>query len=156
MKLNPRHSISNIKEEAGGLHDGAANDLKGSETILIVEDDASLRSMLHCFLSMLGYRVLEAGDGLEGLNQFENADGGIDLILSDMSMPRMNGMQMARKLRVSDPESRILFASGSLSPELVAELGGASGYLSKPFSLFELAQLLRQMLEKPRTFHSNL
>jgi CheY-like chemotaxis protein len=122
----------------------------GSETILLVEDDASVRRMTALCLRKFGYAVLEATNGAEALKQWEQHRQKIALLLTDMVMPEaMTGLELAQRLRKDKPGLRVIVASGysanlvnpdPLEPEVI--------FLAKPFRPAALAKLVRQCLDK--------
>ncbi len=123
----------------------------GSETVLLVEDEAAVRGLLRRFMDGKGYRVLEAADGEEALKVVESEAGQIDLLLTDLVMPRMGGFELAHRLEAKLPEVRILFMSGySEGAEAFFNSGlvsDAKNFLQKPFSTDLLAQRLREVLD---------
>jgi CheY-like chemotaxis protein len=123
----------------------------GSETVLLVEDEAAVRGLLRRFMDGKGYRVLEAADGEEALKVVESEAGQIDLLLTDLVMPGMGGFELAHRLEAKLPEVRILFMSGySEGAEAFFNSGlvsDAKNFLQKPFSTDLLAQRLREVLD---------
>jgi PAS domain S-box-containing protein len=121
----------------------------GTETILVVEDEAPVRQLATRMLRRLGYTVLEAGSGPEALAFVAQHRGTIELLLTDVIMPEMNGPEVARRLTASHPETRVLYMSGYLGDELSgkADLDPQTTLLRKPFTPGDLAQRIRQMLE---------
>ena len=123
----------------------------GTETILLVEDEAAVRGLLRRFLDAKGYRVLEAADGQEALRVVEDETGEIDLLLTDLVMPGMGGFELAHRLEAKLPGLRILFMSGySEGADAFFKSGLVSdvkNFLQKPFSTDLLAQRLRELLE---------
>jgi len=123
----------------------------GSETVLLVEDEAAVRGLLRRFMDGKGYRVLEAADGEEALKVVESEGGRIDLLLTDLVMPGMGGFELAHRLEAKLPEVRILFMSGySEGAEAFFNSGlvsDAKNFLQKPFSTDLLAQRLREVLD---------
>ena len=120
----------------------------GSETILVVEDQAGVRRLACDVLKNAGYEVIEAGSGDEALALVQRHTGAIDLMLTDVMMPGITGTQLAARLASLRPGMKVLFTSGH-SPEVIAELGvseGGAGYLPKPFTPSELAARVRQAL----------
>jgi CheY-like chemotaxis protein len=105
--------------------------------ILIVEDDESVRSFTARALQASGHQVETAADGDEGLERIGGASGGYDLVLSDIRMPVMDGIEMARKAAASFPGLRILLMTGYAEQrERAAELEGiVVGVVNKPFTL---------------------
>ena len=118
---------------------------RGNETILLAEDERVVRKLTRELLENEGYRVLEADDGVEALNVAAGHVGRIDLLLTDVVMPRMKGPELADKLRASRPAVRVLFMSGhseradSPLPDVMA----------KPFRPETLAERVRDALDKP-------
>jgi CheY-like chemotaxis protein len=110
-------------------------------TVLIVEDDLALRALMVRTLSAKGYRTLEAGDGIEALEQLA-VDPDIELVVTDIVMPRMNGVELAQQL-VSSARTRLLFVSafGEEYTELPAPL------LDKPFSPAALIAEVDRLLD---------
>ena len=125
----------------------AAPDPGGTETILLVEDDDAVRRLGCRFLESLGYTVLEASNSGEALLIFERPDTRVDLVLTDIVMPHINGIEMAQRLRRRRPDVRVLFMTGfareaeSLPPVPHAPV------LLKPFSRSTLARYVRLALE---------
>jgi PAS domain S-box-containing protein len=119
----------------------------GAETVLMVEDDDTLRELLGDALSARGYRVLVARDGADGL-KLAAEEPSIDLVLSDVVMPRMNGPAMARSLKRTHPRARLLFMSGYTADAFANEPELAqSPVLAKPFAIDELIRMVRSVLD---------
>ena len=122
----------------------------GSETILIVEDDSSLRWLTGQILTQFGYTVLEAGDGSHALALAEERAGDIDILLTDVVMPRFNGRQLARQVRQFYPHIAVLLMSG-YAAEIAAQHDGnelALPFLEKPFTPQELGLKVREVLDQ--------
>ena len=118
----------------------------GSETVLLVEDEPQLRALASRVLREHGYRVLEASDGVQGLEVAAAYARTIDLLLTDVVMPRLGGQALADKLRAARPAVRVLFASGySDSPDRLVAQGNS--LLQKPFTASALLQHVRQSLD---------
>jgi two-component system, cell cycle sensor histidine kinase and response regulator CckA len=126
---------------------------KGSETILIVEDEDAVRSPACEFLRSCGYTVLEARDGREAISVAKNYNRTIHLMVTDVVMPHMGGGQAALELCTQRPELKVLYVSGYANPTLLQH--GVSDlepmFLQKPFTLRELARKIRQALSMPRS-----
>lgn len=122
---------------------------RGQGTILVVDDEDLLRSMLENMLQRLGYEVKLAANGQEGLQRYEEAGGGIDLVLLDMSMPQMGGLECAAGLRRLDPGVRIILITGYSEASLRNEVRESHicGFLQKPFRLQELSERVAGCLE---------
>lgn len=121
------------------------------ETILLAEDEPLVRAMIATALRNRGYNVLEAANGLEALQiAQEQVAGEIQLLLSDITMPQMNGIELARQFREIFPNVKIVLMSGYVEdPELqIAILDPRIEFLSKPFSLQELADKVREVLSQ--------
>ena len=123
----------------------------GHETILLVDDEPSLRSMMRMALKHFGYEVLEAASGKQALALFEQASQRIDLLLTDMVMPDgISGQDLAVQMCASRPEMRILYTSGYnidlVSPDLAGQEGVS--FLQKPFSMQKLAGAVRECLNR--------
>ncbi len=122
---------------------------KGSETILLVEDDPSVRVVAIRLLQRFGYNVIHACDGREALKLAENRMQDIDLLLSDVVMPSMTGAELARRLREIKPNLKVLFTSGYTDDVIVDHgvvLDGVQ-FIGKPFTPQSLATKLRQTLD---------
>jgi len=124
--------------------DGAhSNDLSGSETILMIDDEDLLLTMGEMVLSSYGYTVLTANTGKKGLEIFSSKAGSIDLVLTDLVMPQMSGRELIDHLRRIDPKVKIICASGSVRPPVIRE---EEHYLQKPFASQELLRKVKQVL----------
>jgi len=130
--------------------DGGKQEIpRGTETILMVEDDDGVRDMLADFLSSLGYTVLEAENGEDALQICSKYHGSIDLLLSDVVMPRMSGPELVKKLENSYPDLVVLYMSGYTENAIVHHgvLEDGINFLQKPISPMVLARNLRELLE---------
>jgi len=120
-------------------------------TILVVDDEVPIQTIVRTVLEMHAYRVLTADDGDAALQQSQQHDGPIDLVITDMSLPGMTGGELVRQLLVARPKLHVLYISGHLSSE-VSLVGGADGtmkFLSKPFTPKELLAVVHAMLFPP-------
>jgi PAS domain S-box-containing protein len=125
---------------------------RGTETILLVEDDPALREMAAALLRRLGYTVLAAADGIEALSLKQQRDSGhIDLLFTDVVMPHMSGKELADRVRASYPHTRILFTSAYAENAMVHQgvLNQGVALLQKPFTPSALAHKLREVLDQP-------
>jgi len=118
----------------------------GNEVILIAEDDEQVRRIAARSLSLLGYTVIEAADGEEALEQYQRRDVGIDLLLTDIVMPRLGGKALAERLRNTRPTLPILFMTGHTTLGTVFD-DPESEVLEKPFTPRALAQKVRRLLD---------
>jgi CheY-like chemotaxis protein len=123
-----------------------------TSTVLIVDDERSVREVVQRFLETHGYHVLTASDGREALTLFEQGGVAIDAVVTDVLMPGMNGVELARELDVRAPELPILFMSGYAQDERVQGLTtrACSAFLAKPFTLAEIAAKLERLLQACR------
>jgi signal transduction histidine kinase/CheY-like chemotaxis protein/HAMP domain-containing protein len=123
----------------------------GSETILLVEDEAILREMARDILKDCGYQLLEASTGKEALDVWRESASRIDLVLTDMVMPDgISGVDLAERLLADRPDLKIIFTSGYTSAEINAELLSRSQarFLQKPYSYTTLARAVRDGLDR--------
>ncbi|MEP6958376.1 MAG: PAS domain S-box protein [Nitrospirota bacterium] len=135
------------KEAAGGVE--AIDPAHGRETILLVEDEPSVRGLVHETLRVHGYTVLEARHGIEALLASTKYVGPIHLLLTDVVMPQMSGPEVAEKLLVVRPGIKVLYMSG-YPDHPIFDQGGVTretGFLPKPFSPQVLAQKVREVLD---------
>jgi two-component system, cell cycle sensor histidine kinase and response regulator CckA len=125
-----------------------STDLTGEGTILLVEDEESLRALNARGLSSRGYTVLEAGNGVEAIEVLEKYDGKVNLVVSDVVMPEMDGPTLLRELRSRDPSMKIIFVSGYAEDAFEKHLpaDGKFGFLPKPFTLKQLVAEVKQTL----------
>ena len=119
------------------------------ETILVVEDTDEVRKLICRILAEHGYKVLEAADGDEALQVSEAHDHGIHLLLTDMVMPRMNGGELAERLRSLIPSLRMIFMSGYTDSIRIHQGGQVTTFLAKPFTPHALARKVREVLDAP-------
>lgn len=121
---------------------------KTKKTVLVVDDDAAVRQLAARVLARCGYDVVEAVDGPSALAAGRKADRPIALLLSDVVLPGMNGLELARALRDASPGMRVVFMSGFEEDELsgmgIDELG--AGYITKPFSADVLTLMIQGAL----------
>ena len=121
------------------------------ETILVVEDDPGILELSRTMLTTLGYRVLTAASPGEAVLRAEQFAGRIDLLMTDVIMPEMNGKDLAHRLALLRPEMKLLYMSG-YTADVIAHHGvldGSINFLRKPFFTNELAQKVRETLDNP-------
>jgi signal transduction histidine kinase len=120
----------------------------GTETILVVEDDEAVRTMLRHVLGRQGYQVLEARDACEAMNLVRDHEGSIDLLITDMGLPLMNGRALADCLLTSHPNLKVLFISGYDAWTMRERGHGRPGdaFVQKPFKAEYMLQQVRQIL----------
>ncbi|MGE5342884.1 MAG: ATP-binding protein [Candidatus Omnitrophota bacterium] len=122
---------------------------RGSETILLVEDDNGIRKNVEHLLSSLGYTVYSAANGKAALTKLRKNKKHIDLLLTDIMMPIMDGRQLSESLREKIPGIKVIFTTGYTEcPEAVGEgLPPNCSFIQKPYSVAQLSQLIRQLLD---------
>lgn len=123
--------------------------LVGNETILLTEDQAEVRAITKSILERYGYRVLEARTGEDALEVAERFAGRIDLLLTDIVMPLMNGRELARRLSEARPGVKVLYMSGYTDVAAIQQalLDRGTAYIQKPLAHEALAKRVRQVLE---------
>jgi PAS domain S-box-containing protein len=124
-------------------------DLHGSEKVMLVDDERSLRDIGKNVLQIYGYQVVTASSGEEALDVFQNQGDGIDLIVMDLGMPGMGGHKALKHILSMDPQAKVIIASGYSADSLVTETieSGAAGYIAKPFRKKDLLKTIRQVLD---------
>jgi two-component system, cell cycle sensor histidine kinase and response regulator CckA len=139
--------VAGLPQPAPAAEPGAAR-----ETLLLVEDEAAVRKIALRALRRAGYRVLEAVDGEEALRVSAEYPGAIDLVITDVVMPRVGGRDLVRRLRVERPETRVLFISGYSEAAVAGNgvLEPGAWFMGKPFTPDVLLDKLRQVLDSPR------
>ena len=122
------------------------------ETILLVEDREELRGTTRRVLEHLGYKVIEAVDGEDALSTHRAERGHIDLVLSDVLMPKLNGPALFRAIRATDPGMRFLFTSGYSEGDIATRslLEPGVPFVAKPWAIADLARQVRKALDAPR------
>jgi len=119
----------------------------GSETILLVEDQESLRVLTKTFLERQGYTVLAAGNGMEALSIVDGYPRPIHLLVTDVVMPDIRGTEVAERLLKCRPSTQIIYISGYSDEEIT---DSSAAFLQKPFRMQELGAKIRNMLDKSR------
>ena len=122
---------------------------RGTETVLLVEDEEGVRDLIREWLAGHGYHVLAATNGLEALDVAARADGRIDLLVADVVMPQMGGPALAQRLLALRPDLKVIYVSGyaddALGDRQVLEAGAA--FIQKPFPLDTLVRKVREILD---------
>jgi PAS domain S-box-containing protein len=124
---------------------------RGSETILLVEDNGDLRTLMAEFLTGMGYRVVESESGKAALAMVAKQNVAVQVLITDIMMPGMNGRELANQLMETFPHLRVLYISGFTHDGSVQTriLGEAEAFLQKPFALMELNKKLREIIDGP-------
>jgi len=143
--------IAGAMSAADSMARAATDDLTGHGTILLVEDEEGLRALNARGLTSRGYTVLEAGNGMEAIDIFER-QGDVDLVVSDVVMPEMDGPTLLKELRQRDPKVKIIFVSGyaedAFAKNLPSNEHGRAQYafLAKPFTLKQLVAEVKKTM----------
>ncbi len=135
--------LPRVEEAAFAVEAASAQAGRGSETVLVVEDEAEVRTLVHAVLAEHGYLVLSAGRPGEAVRLAERHAGPIHLLVTDMVMPDMSGPALAQQLLAIRPETTVLYMSGY--SDLVVEDGPP--LLQKPFTPGTIAQTVRAVLD---------
>ncbi len=122
----------------------------GTETVLVVDDEVSLRRLLEATLTAKGYKVITAGNGLEAIDCLSRNDQPLDAVLLDLNMPGANGIDVFKVIRLGRPDVKVLVLSGNLNADNRAELHkiGRSEFVQKPYALDDVGRRLRRMLDQ--------
>jgi two-component system, cell cycle sensor histidine kinase and response regulator CckA len=125
-----------------------ATDHTGQGTILLVEDEDGLRALNARGLMSRGYTVLEAANGVEAMAVLEKIDGAVDLVVSDVVMPEMDGPTLLKEMRKRNPELKIIFVSGYAEDVFEKHLPehGQFAFLPKPFTLKQLVAAVKETM----------
>ncbi len=122
---------------------------RGTETVLVVEDEPSVRKLTSTILLSCGYKVLEAANGLEAIERYERSGHHIHLLLTDTVMPHMSGFHLAERISESHPGLKVLFMSGYMKDHLPSDVLTDATFISKPFSGPALTRKIREVLDAP-------
>ncbi|MBW1701829.1 MAG: response regulator [Deltaproteobacteria bacterium] len=123
--------------------------MKGTETVLLIDDEEMIVDVGRQMLEEIGYRVLIATNGKEALSIYQENRDQVDIIILDIIMPDMGGTETYDRLRKINPHIKVLLSSGySIDGEATEILDrGCNGFIQKPFSMKELSQQIRQVLD---------
>ncbi len=122
---------------------------RGSESVLLVEDEGQVRGLAREILETCGYRVLEAACAEEAISIYENLDCPVDLVITDVVMPGLSGRQLAERLREVSPGLRVIYMSGYTNDAVVQRgvMEASAEFLQKPFTAASLARKVRDVLD---------
>jgi two-component system, cell cycle sensor histidine kinase and response regulator CckA len=125
-----------------------AKELKGMESILLVDDEAVIIDIGKEFLEVLGYNVFTARSGQEALETYSRKSGKIDLVIMDMIMPTMDGGETIQRLKAINPQARVILSSGYSIDGQATEImnRGCNGFIQKPYGIDELSEAIRKAL----------
>ena len=141
-------AIAGALAAAGEVAQLAGGDLTGRGTILLVEDEEGLRALNARGLASRGYTVLQAANGVEAMDLLRENDGKVDLVVSDVVMPEMDGPTLLREMRRSNPSLKIIFVSGYAEEAFEKNLpqGEQFAFLAKPFTLKQLVAAVKETM----------
>jgi two-component system cell cycle sensor histidine kinase/response regulator CckA len=124
--------------------------LRGKETVFVVDDDPLIRKLVVDMLTPLGYRLREAENGEAALESAAGFQGRIEMLLTDVIMPGMNGKELAKAFLERHPETKVIFMSGDTSDAVPYRdiLGKETAFIQKPLTLYKLANKLREVLDQ--------
>jgi len=124
---------------------------KRTVTILLVEDEDVLLDLIKIVLEGKGFRVLPARDGLEAVEIFSRHRDEIDVVISDMGLPKLGGWEAFLKMKEIRSNINVILASGYFDQDLKAEMvkAGAKDFIQKPYDLDEIAEKIREVISKP-------
>jgi two-component system cell cycle sensor histidine kinase/response regulator CckA len=123
---------------------------RGNEMILVVEDEEMLSLLLKAMLEERGYRVMIAKDGQEGLDIYREHHDEIDLVLSDMGLPKLGGYEMFMEMKELNVKIKVILASGYFEPNLKVDLvnAGAKDFIQKPYIAESILNRIREVLDE--------
>ena len=123
---------------------------RGSETILVVEDEEDLRELLTSMLHDYGYSILVARDGMEALERYRRHRQDIELIITDMDLPKLNGAAVSQAILNDNPGARIVLISGFLEAALKESIlaSGVREFVAKPYTMAQMLQIIRKVLDQ--------
>ena len=142
----PASSEEPLAEDAGPTEGIASS---GDKRILLAEDEEVLRSLVSSTLEFAGYQVVQASDGEEALNRFEESGGEFDMIVTDVVMPSMGGRELVQAVKRSKPGMKVLYLSGHIADDELQEeiTRKGSPFLPKPFKPSELIRKVMEVLD---------
>jgi PAS domain S-box-containing protein len=140
--------LPQVKETAHTARPARPTTARGTETVLIVEDDASVRQLAARFLQSAGYAVITAGSGAEALLVLKGEDGPVHLMLTDVVMPGMTGRELAERLASIHPLMKVIYTSGYTDDTILRHgvIDHAAHFIGKPYSMAELSTKVREVL----------
>jgi len=123
------------------------------DTVLIIEDEESLRELLRLVLEGNGIKVLQASDGVEAVEVFTAHQNEIEIVLSDLGLPHLGGWDAFLKMKEINPELKGILASGFFTPEVRAEIikSGARDFIQKPYNSAQIIAIIRDLLDEKKS-----
>ena len=131
-----------------GIQNEANPVLNGNETVLVVDDVENIRFFLNEVLPVYGYSVICAEDGMDGLKKFRENKDKINVLLLDIVMPKLNGIELFKEIKKLEPNSKVLFMSGYTDILDKNYLQDKIKFISKPFAIKTLLKEMRKLLDK--------
>lgn len=118
------------------------------ERILVVEDEELLSVLIDTVLTDQGYTVLKANNGADAIKMYRTFDGDIDLVLTDLSLPEVDGWQVCRQIRSLNPRVKLMVTTGAMDARIESELRkhGIHGFIQKPCSAEDMVEKIRTVL----------
>lgn len=140
----------NAPDTGSGTPEKAAHAVKGDTAILLVEDEADIVTIVKTILEQKGFRVFASGSAEEAIELFEKEGKTINLVISDIVLPGMNGVQMSRELMKTNPAAKFIFMSGYSADAIdhYGVFGKGTNFISKPFGIREFMAMVQGVLEK--------
>ena len=119
-------------------------------TILVVEDERSMLQLLQKVLSRHGWQVLVASDGEQAIEVYHNEKLRIDVVLLDVGLPKVAGLQVLLKIKTENPDVRVVIASGYLEPKTKNEMldAGVKHFVNKPYTLDEVVRMVQNVIDR--------
>ena len=157
MKLaKEQHFISicqyhrNLKNVSAEQKKEPGESSTGKETVLLVEDEELLRTVVQATLEASGYKVYAAVDGREAVDVYKQHQKEISLVLTDMGLPKQTGVDVFQQIKEINPMIKVVLASGFISLDQKSELlkAGANGFIQKPYVLSDILQRIREVLDE--------
>ena len=146
--------LSNLSNNASNkvvkkLKPETDNSSERYKTILLIDDEEMVVKITEKMLKKIGYKILKANSGYEGLKLFQTYRNQIDLIICDMIMPKMDGLELVHRLREIDPCAKVLLSSGSLIDEDEKDIvmRGFNGLIKKPYKMNDLSEKIEKVLQ---------
>lgn len=151
-ELSMLHHVSSVDHDHRAYEDSVhhghtvASTSPSDVTIMLVDDEPELRRLISRALRREGYQIVDAGDGIEALALLESyPDASVHLLITDLNMPRLGGVELARQLRIANQVRRVIFMSGNTPLDSLIE-GGYSTLIQKPFNLKVLSAAIQDLL----------
>jgi two-component system cell cycle sensor histidine kinase/response regulator CckA len=129
----------------------------GNETILVAEDEEALRDLVQALLESKGYTILTASDGEQAVVLFEEHRDGIDLVLTDLGLPKLDGWSACKQMIALKPHVKVIIASGYLDPEMKQEMVARNSiieFVHKPYLPTELMSTVRSLLDRTQALEA--